>query len=234
METTVAIHQPNYLPWLGYFHKIAAADAFIFLDDAQYSKNSYINRVKILGPNGPGWLTIPVSYSFGDGIHTVRPAVSDWPNSHLDSLRNLYSHTPAFRAVWPKLKDLLLGVPQANLAAINRYLVENLCREMNLRCRFLASSDMDVGGKRRDDRLVSLVATIHPTATYLSGKGAADYQDPEKYRKAGLGFRYVNFLHPRYDQGRATFEAGLSIVDPLLRIGLSATAELISKSVVAA
>ena len=57
METTIAIHQPNFMPWVGYFYKIAKADKFVLLDNAQFSKNSYINRSQILlMQNG---LTVP-------------------------------------------------------------------------------------------------------------------------------------------------------------------------------
>jgi hypothetical protein len=233
MPTTVTIHQPNYLPWLGYFHKIAVADIFIFLDDVQYTKNSYINRVKVLGPNGVRWLTVPVSYTFGDAIGKVHPALPDWPTRHLDTLQTLYSHVPGFQAVWRRFKDLLLGVPKDDLATINRYLIESFCRELGLGCRFLASSEIGTKGKTGDERLVTLVTAVAPAGTYISGKGGAEYQDPEKFEKAGLGFRYVSFQHPLYDQCPNKFEAGLSIVDPLFRLGWSGTADLISKSMVA-
>ena len=99
----VAIHQPNYLPWLGYFYKIARADVFVFLDDAQYSKNSYTNRVQVSEPGGAKWLTVPVSYNFGDLISDVRPAVPDWPSRHMDTIRNYYRSAPCYRAVWPRI-----------------------------------------------------------------------------------------------------------------------------------
>ena len=67
----VAIHQPNYLPWLGYFAKISEADEFVFLDDVQYSKNSYTNRVKVLHADKPRWLTVPVSFRYGDTLSLI-------------------------------------------------------------------------------------------------------------------------------------------------------------------
>ena len=74
----IAIHQPNYIPWIGYFSKIKSSDHFVFLDDAQYSKNNYINRVKVLSPSGFGkWITIPVSYQYTDLIREV-VAVDGW------------------------------------------------------------------------------------------------------------------------------------------------------------
>src|SRR5437588_12468547 len=58
--TSAAIHQPNYIPWLGYFFKIAHADKFVFLDNVVYPDTSFVNRNSIKTPSGPAWLTIPV------------------------------------------------------------------------------------------------------------------------------------------------------------------------------
>lgn len=225
----VAIHQPNFLPWLGYFHKIARADAFVFLDDAQYTKNSFINRVRVLGPDGPRWLTLPVSYDFGEPIDRVRPARPDWPSRHLDTLRTLYGDAPAFREVWPKLAEMIAAAPAADLAAINRHLIEAAAGELGLSCRFLAASDMDVPGKA-DDRLVGLVAAVEPGAVYLSGEGGAKYQDADKFSAAGLSLTYAGFAHPAYPQGRADFEAGLSVVDAVFHLGWAGAAELLASA----
>ena len=227
MGVTVAIHQPNYLPWLGYFHKIASVDIFVFVDDVQFSKNSYINRVQVLGPSGPRWLTVPVSYHFGNTIREVRPAVSDWPSRHLDTLHTLYASAPAFKEVWVRVKELLLSLPQTDLATINRHLVENLSKEFGLSPKFFASSEINVHGKVSDNRLIELVKAVAPSGVYLSGKGAAGYQDPEKFKQAGLGFRYLDFQHPVYDQARTPFQPGLSVLDVLFRLGWSGTADLI-------
>jgi len=264
----VAIHQPNYLPWLGYFHKIAAADVFVFLDDVQYTKNSYINRVKILGPSGVRWLTVPVSYTFGDAIGKVQPALPDWPTRHLDTLSGMYRGAPAFRSVWSRVKELFHSLPKGSLAECNRFLVERIAGELKLSCNFIAASKLAVGPSTGDDRLIALTVAVGKTAaagagvhlsptgtylsvlgapgyqqsersvtaaagaaTYLSGMGAAGYQESAKFVQAGLGFRYVSFKHPQYDQGTSAFEPGLSIVDPLFRVGWTGTADLIAKSV---
>ena len=225
----VAVHQPNYLPWLGYFFKIAKADAFIFLDDAQFSKNSYINRVQVLVGNTGKWLTVPVSYSFGDPICDVRTANSDWPSRHMDTLRNYYASAPCFRSVWPRIKELYESVPDATLSSTNRYLVESLASELGLICRFAASSEVPTGEATSDDRLVALVASIDPKGSYLSGKGGAGYQEPDKFTAAGLGFQYTDFRHPRYDQMSGGFVEGLSIIDAVFHLGWAGTADLLQE-----
>lgn len=223
----VAIHQPNYLPWLGYFSKIVKSDVFIFLDDVQYSKNSYINRVRVMGPGGAKWLTVPVSYNFGDTIDMVRPARSDWSSSHLGSLHNYYRSSQCFDSVWPRIKDLYKTLPDTNLASINRQIIQEISAQLGLSCHFETSSKFSIEGQTSDDRLVALVTAVDPEGTYLSGRGGAKYQNDDKFRAAGLEIQYADYQHPQYDQGVSTFTEGLSILDPVFHLGWSGTADLI-------
>lgn len=225
----VAIHQPNYLPWLGYFHKIAAADTFVFLDDVQFSKNSYINRCRILGGDGPRWLTVPVSVSLGDPINAVRPARRDWTTAHFGTLRTYYAKAPRFAAVWQDLETIYGNVPDGTLDAINRYMVEAVAGLMGLSCRFVASSEIETGPARGEDRLIGIVKSFAPGATYYSGKGGANYQSTQKFRDAGLDLVYTDFEHPDYDQGRPDFCAGLSVIDCVFRRGWSGAAKLLAR-----
>lgn len=230
----VAIHQPNYMPWLGYFRKIAEADAFVFLDDVQYSKNSYINRVRIADARGARWLTVSVSARLGMRIDEVVPARADWRDAHLSSLRNAYRDAAAFRAVWPDIEALYAAAGGHDLASINRALIEGAVRRLGLACRFHASSAFDVGDASADDRLVRLVAVIDTGGAYLSGRGGARYQDPDKFAAAGLELRYLDFVHPVYDQGRVPFEPGLSLLDAVFRLGWEGTAALIAPARISA
>jgi hypothetical protein len=68
----VAIHQPQYLPWLGYFDKIDKADKFVFLDTVQFKKNEWQNRNKIRTVHGCQWLTVPTLYRFPERICEVK------------------------------------------------------------------------------------------------------------------------------------------------------------------
>lgn len=223
-----AVHQPNYFPWLGYFRKIAAADAFVFLDDVQFSKNSYINRVQIAGPAVPRWLTIPVSVHLGMRIDQVKPARADWRAAHLSSLHNTYRGATRFRAVWKDVETIYAKADGENLAAINQTLVQAVARHMGFACQFYVSSSFGLGEVAGDARLAALVAAINPNGTYLSGKGGAKYQDPSTFKKAGLSFRYSDFNHPVYGQGREPFQPGLSILDAAFHLGWPATASLIT------
>ena len=224
----VAIHQPNYLPWLGYFHKLARADAFIFLDDVQFSKGSYTNRVQILRDGQPVWLTQPIRHRFGQAVADVEFSQPDWVRRHLDALRGAYARAPAFRAVWPALADMLGQVTGLKLAAANRRLIELIAARLGLRARFHAASELGIGADDADARLAQMVARLAPAGTYLSGRGGAKYQDPAVFAAAGIQLAYTDFRHPAYPQPGTGFTPGLSIVDALFAAGWEATARLVA------
>lgn len=228
--TIVAIHQPNYAPWLGYFAKMAQADVFIFLDDAQYTKNSYINRVQIDAGGKARWLTVPVSYRFGDPIRAVRASDHDWRRSHLDTLKALYAGAAQFKSVWTWLVALYGRLPDTDLAGSNRVLIEAIAANLGIGRRFLRSSDFEIGAATGDDRLIALLQAVGKDAKYLSGKGGSNYQDPAKFAAAGIGLAYSEFVHPSYEQGHEAFLPGLSILDALFRIGFERTAALVAPS----
>ena len=228
-RTVAAIHQPNYLPWLGYFHKIAQADVFVFLETVQFSKGSYTNRVQILRDGKPAWLTQPIKQALGQSIETVGFAEPDWPRRHLDTLHGAYRGAAFFREIFPNLEALLIDAPQDSLAAANRHVIEGLAARLGLTPRFVRDGRLGVGRTDGGDRLVALVDAVAPGAVYLSGKGGASYQDETKFAKAGLTLHYSAFAPRPYPQmGGGAFVPGLSIVDALFSLGIEGTRALIA------
>lgn len=227
----VAVHQPNYLPWLGYFAKMVQADMFVFLDDVQFSKNSYTNRVQILNGQRRHWLTVPVHVRLGDTIDAVAPAKPNWARSHAATLANFYRHAPAYPQVWPDIQNLLATVPDADIGAVNIYLIESFAQRLGIVVETACSSAIDTGDATADLRLAEIVAVIAPGGSYLSGSGGKNYQTEATFADRGLDLRYSRFEHPSYDQGGAEFEAGLSCLDAVFRLGWSGTRDLIMASI---
>lgn len=225
----VAVHQPNYAPWLGYFHKIAHADVFVFLDDVQFSKGSYTNRVRIGRDDGAVWLTQPVRHALGQAINEVGFAQNDWPARHLDALRGAYRRAACFDEIWSDLITMYERIPTDSLAAANRHLIEAIVAHLAIDCRFAASSDLHVNELKGDDRLVAIVGALAPGGTYLSGGGGDKYQDPAKFADAGIDLVYANFAHPDYPQGAARFQPGLSVLDAASHLGWAGTRALLDK-----
>ena len=224
----VAIHQPNYAPWLGYFHKMAHADLFVFLDDAQFSKGSYTNRVQILTNGAVRWLTIPVQQGLGTPINQVAIARGDWKRAHLDTLRASYRNAAHVREVWPDIETLYADLPPDGLAQANATLIARLAENLRIATPTRLASRLDIGVAAGDDRLVAIVSALARGGTYLSGKGGGNYQDPAKFERAGLALAYTQFSHPQYEQGAPTFVPGLSVLDAVFNLGWERTAELVA------
>jgi hypothetical protein len=218
----VAVHQPNYAPWLGYFRKMALADRFVFLDDAAFSKGSVTNRVRILENGRPVWLTVPAKPPIGTPIRAVMPSQPDWPVRHLSRLQNAYRAAPAFDAVWPDMTALYDGLAALDLAEANRVLILRLAERIGVSVRWKRASELDPDPESAgDDRLLALIGASGGVTAYLSGRGGAKYQDDAKFDAAGIAVVYNDYTPPAYPQAgtRGGFEPGLSILDAVFHVG---------------
>ncbi len=224
--SVVGIHQPNYLPWIGTFIKIARCDRFIVLDDVQYTKGGFINRNRIKTPQGPAWLSIPVCLKgrFGLPVNRVPVAYGDrWVAVHRKTLQANYARAPYFDVVMKDVLDPILrsdGTHWSDLAALNTALIEHICAFLEIRTPRVNASRYGLES-RSTERLVDLVRAEGGTA-YLSGRGGDRYQDARRFEKAGIELVYNDFDHPRYVQMWGDFVPRLSIIDLLFCCGPAA------------
>ncbi len=226
----VAIHQPNYLPWLGYFAKIANADVFVFLDDAQLPQGrSFVHRTRIHSPTGGDWLSAPVRRSERQLIRDVRFADEDWRRRHRATLLHTYRRTPHFEPVMA-LVDRILEADTDLLAAFNMRAAMLLAEHLSLPCRFELSSAFAVESTS-DERLIDLVKAVGGD-TYLSGAGGQNYQHPAKFEHAGIDLWVREFTPQLYHQGSGqgpdAFQPCLTILDALFNIGAADTVRHLS------
>lgn len=230
--TTVAIHQPNYLPWLGFFSKISQADVFIFLDDAQYTKNSYINRVSVLCDGAAKWLTIPVRVPLGTSIRATRPTAPSWADEHLERVSSYYKKAPARREALSELATIYASIDASNdIATINMMLIRSLTSRLRIAADFRVASEFRHSEKRSNERLIALVSSVDERGIYLSGGGASSYQDPDLFQAAGLGIQFTVFSHPAYAQGNRPFVAGLSAIDAVFWLGWEGAGSMLRDAV---
>lgn len=214
-----AIHQPNFLPWAGFFHKMARADRFVFLDSVPFTKGGYTNRVRIKTASGPQWLTVPV-LSKGKSGQPIREVqydpVVDWRSKVVRTLQANYGRCPHY-SLYAGPIEQILRTGGDSLADLNIRLIEYVADLLDMRTPTTRSSQMNSQGKAAD-LLIALCQELGAD-TYLSGSGAADYQDEQTFQKAGVRLTYTGFVHPTYPQAFGDFQAGLSIVDLLFHCG---------------
>lgn len=220
---TVAIHQPNFFPWLGYFDKIARCDVFVFLDSVQAPKTggSWLNRVK-LAVNGEGqWVTAPIDRAF-HGVRLVRDvefAPKAWRAQLLKTLSSAYGRAAHYRQTMKLIEPLIANAEQ-NAACFNRAAIVALANALGIgNRRFVESSTLGVDG--HSNELLVAITRATGSDVYLCGGGAADYFDEGVFAAAGIAVRYQNFIHPRYPQlSNAATIPGLSVVDALMHCGV--------------
>ncbi len=224
----VAIHQPNYFPWLGYFHKMARADVFVLLDDVQFSKNSYTNRVQVLFNGRPRWLTVPIRVSLGQLINTVLPTSEAWRMAHLSLLHHAYGDTRHFQETWRDVERWIGDAPSGDLGKLNGQIIRRIAERLGTHARIIQSSDLGVRADAPDMRLAVIASAVSPSnPVYLSGRGGAKYQRPETFEKAGVALHYVEFNHPFYAQESKQFFPGLSVLDAAFHLGWHETRRLV-------
>ena len=214
----VAVHQPQYLPWLGYFDKIRRADVFCYLNDVQYKKNEWQNRNRIKTAQGWQWLTVPVRYRFPEKINEVHiNSTSDWKKKHLQALITNYSRAPYFKKYISIFEDVY-SKDWELISDLNIHLIELLRGALQLQeTRTVISSDL----KLSDDptgRLIDICNHLGAD-TYLAGQGGTNYMDVERFENNGLKVIVQEFEHPVYPQLFDEFQSHLSIVDLVFNCG---------------
>lgn len=224
--TTVAIHQPNYLPWAGYFAKIARADVFVLLDTVPFTKNSWQNRVQVKGSGGPLWLTQPVLTSGRSGQATRDvefPRDDPWRVKHVKTLDACYGRSPHYEEVFGAIADLYRG-HETHLAPFNEALIGRITDYLGIPTPIRRASELG-GAGTATDLLVDLVQKAGGD-TYLSGQGGRKYQDEAAFADAGIRLTYLEFEEPEREQPWGDFVPGLSVVDLLVTLGRESAAVL--------
>jgi hypothetical protein len=219
----VAIIQPSYIPWKGFFHIIARVDVFIHLDEVQYSVRSWRNRNQIKLPaGGKCWLSVPVlGGTKQQRICDVR--IDDgqpWRRKHLTALRHSYGKEPYFREYFPAI-EAIYDEGHDSIADLDIELTEHIARLLGLATRFLRSSSLGVEGQKTE-RLVQLVERVGGTR-YLSGPSAAAYIEPELFAARGIELQYQSYdNYPEYTQVGGTFDHHVTVLDLLFAVGPAA------------
>ncbi len=218
--TTVSIHQPQYLPYLGFFHKIAHSDIFVVLDDVQYQRRGVQNRNKIKTGSGWQWLTVPIFYHSGQQMiqDVLINNMSNWKRDHWKALVFNYSPTPFFRKYSDKLQAVL-EQDYKTLSQLNMALTETILDFLEISIPIFYSSQLETVGNKTQ-RLVSICQAVGADC-YLSGPGGRKYMDLDLFARTDITVQWQQFAPPVYEQHfpEVGFIPNLSIVDVLFNCG---------------
>jgi len=217
----VTIHQPNFLPWPGFFHKWMLADALILLDTVQYEKNEWQNRNRIKTAQGAQWLTVPVRYRYPEKINEVSIADKRWPRKLCGSVEQAYARAPYLKTYWPQLRDTL-NEPCESLRDMNVALIRTVGSFLDCQAPLHMAADLAVDNTDPTARLLELCAKLDAGA-YLSGQEGRGYLDAEAFAMSDLKLYFQQVDAPVYKQLHGDFISHLSILDLLLNLGPEAS-----------
>jgi hypothetical protein len=231
----VAVHQPHFLPWLGYLDRMRQVDLFVVLDHVQFEKQNYQNRTAILVDGTPRWLTVPIQQqSFRQSILEKRVAnppasKANWwgPNMYA-TLRHAYRRTPHFRQYGAWLQEVLER-RWDYLTQLNEVLLEFLRHAFDINTPLVRSSSLKVEGAR-SELVLNICRAVGADTFLCGGGGSRRYLDVGSFERAGVRVEYQQFRHPVYPQrsvrgapgftgSAGPFVPGLSAVDMLFNCG---------------
>jgi hypothetical protein len=209
----VSIHQPAYMPWLGYFDRIARSDKFIYLDNVQFERNSFVNRNRIKTPTGPIWLTVPVRLEehFNSTIADIEvDARKNWQRKHLRSIAQNYCRAPKFGEKFNKLA----GFYEPTVRSLADFCFSQLLfwvNELGITTEILRASTLPVDG-HKSELILNLCKHLGATS-YLSGPLGRNYLHVDEFTAAGIDVGYHDYVHPQYPQMHGDFVPAMGIVD---------------------
>ncbi|MGA3206904.1 MAG: WbqC family protein [Syntrophales bacterium] len=214
----VSVHQPQYLPWLGYFDKIDKADVFVLLDNVQFKKNEVQNRNKIKTAAGGQWLTVPVMYHFPQLINEVEINNRErWQNKQQQALISNYKKAPHWNALEPFFTDLFQSQWQT-ISQLNIYVVKKLVEILGIKTPLHIASEMGKFPEDPDERLIA-ITKYFGTDTYLAGSGGRNYMDMDRYDRNSIKVLFQDYRHPVYEQLFGDFLPYMSVIDLIFNHG---------------
>lgn len=221
----VAIHQPHFFPWLGYFDKMAKVNKFILLDEVQFEKGSQMIRNRVISNDG----TIKYISISADTKGFLERKYRDievknldqWRTKHISALSNYYRKADYV----DEIMSLLVDFYQQNFRTLNEWTCDSirLVREiLGVSTPMVFQSEIDYNRNSKKSELVLSLCEAVGADFYISGKGGSiGYLNAEEFLKHGVGIEYQSFEHPVYHQCNSpSFISGVSVLDLLFNCGI--------------
>lgn len=234
----VAIHQPNFLPWLGFFHKYLISDVFIIGDSFQQPKTNgnWTTRVYLMMNKERRYLMRPMNRKFSGVIRVNEVKIHPnplWVKKTNRTIEQNYKAAPYFKEVMPVVSDILRYETDL-LWKFNLYTITKLLDNLRISTdKIVIQSDLGLDHLWKTELNSYLIEMTKAVGgnIYLSGDGSDGYQNEEVFDKAGIQIQYTKYKHPVYNQfNTKEFVPGLSIIDSLMNLGFEGTRKLLLES----
>lgn len=223
------IHQPNYLPYLGFFEKAYNSDFFILYDTTQFKKNDWQNRNKICTPKGWDWITVPVVHEFG--LRIMDTKISNPAKSLIKNWRALqtnYGRAPYFKKYSARLEEIYSANYEI-ISDFNTDLILAISENLGLKTKFVRSSEFPTLESKSTEALIDMTKIVGAD-TYISGTEGINYMDMDLWNSTGLKIEFQHYTHPVYKQfNNHEFQSHMCALDLLFNYGDESLDVLLNK-----
>lgn len=220
----VSIHQPNYIPWLGFFDKINRSDIFVILDDVQYPGNKITSRNIIRNGKGAQYLSVPIMGRRKLICDVLIDNSKPWSKQHFDALFYNYHKMLGWEIYSEELK-CIYNKKWSRLIDLNLELINFICNKLKISSNFISTSSLKKDFGKRNQRILNICKYLKADI-FLSGSGAENYLDVDSFNRENIQVIFQNYSVPSYRQNPdGTY---MSAIDFLLEYGDKA-AELFHK-----
>ena len=228
---TVAIHQPGYLPWFGFFKKMMNSDIFVFFDDVQFVKKEFQNRNRIRINSGEVWLTVPVMVHHESQLNKVKiDQTKNWVKKHKKSLMYNYSAAEYFN----EFTDFIEKIYDDDfelLIDLNIDIISEIMKKLELKTKTIRSSELGITFSG-SDKVLNICKSLNANR-YISGTvWAKTYLKVEDFKKNEIVVEFQEYEHPVYRQLHGKFIPNLSLIDMLFNEGTKKSKEILLKTVI--
>jgi len=232
------IHQPYFLPWLGYFSKLAFCDLFVILDNVHYTKQHYLDRTRIVNMHGEiAWLSLPTGQNLGRDISQVklRPPDTSYFSRLIQTVQASYAKALRFESEWPFVKTILTSSLETspNLLEVNLNLLQGVALHLGIPLPQIVLASTFSSARDATTRLTEVCAVLGITTLVVGGGRSQAVHDMRRLQSTGVQILTQDYLalHPQYSQSRrryANFVPGLSILDALFNVGADSVRKFVS------
>lgn len=218
----IAIHQPEFMPWMGFFNKMALADEYVVFDHVQFKKRYFENRNRLITPGGDiQFLTVPVKGKdqHVQAINNVEiDETKEWKRKFIKTLIHYYGKAPFFNDYFDELNSLIYDIEYTKLISLNMMFINFFRKHLGIHTPMKFSSNMNVSSYKGSD-LILQICLLNKADVYLCGPSGRDYLQEEEFAKKGIIIEYIDYQCSYYKQLCDEFIPGLSTLDLLFNKG---------------
>lgn len=212
----IAILQPGYLPWLGFFDQEISVDLFVLYDDVQYDRRGWRNRNRVKTPDGSVWLTVPVIQK-GKYEQIIRDVKIDnerpWRKKHLGTVEGFYKQAPYFNTLFPEFRELIER-DWEYLWELDLVLIKWMNSRIGIETEIKLASELNITGQK-SERLLEICRELGANE-YYSGAAARHYLDQEIFKNEGIDVYFQEYEHQKYPQLHGDFLSHMSALDLMM------------------